>query len=134
MAEHREYSDSSCGSKCKSNVIETVQAAGGPIMVQKGHVLYCSLSFCITHCRSVKKKTGETKNFSHGNFSGVTSHDKETNYYVNTTQWCEGIRPCPVHSGTPSTSHNTGEAPNAFKVIMFVIYCVPSLGPRRDRT
>jgi len=50
-----------------------------------------------------------------GRAPGVTSHDKETNYYVNTTQWCEGIRPCPVHSGTPSTSHNTGEAPNAFK-------------------
>jgi len=50
-----------------------------------------------------------------GRTPGITSHNKETNYYLNTTQWCEGIRPCPVHSGTPSLSRNNHNPTAAFK-------------------
>jgi len=81
---------------------------------------YPGLRILRTRCRGtaeseclfppVKRKGGRT-----AYIPGVTTQQKDENYYVNTTQWCESIRPCPVHSGTPSTSHNTGEAPNAFK-------------------
>jgi len=45
-----------------------------------------------------------------GRLPGVSRHDKTTKYLMNTTEWCESIRPCPLQFGTITASHNSNEA------------------------
>jgi len=45
---------------------------------------------------------------------GVTAHQKYERYYLNSSLWCDDLRPCPVHGGSPSASHNSQDAAKAF--------------------
>jgi len=50
-----------------------------------------------------------------GRLPGVSSHDKKEKYYLNTTEWCDSIRPCPLHGGTTDASHNAEKSGEVLK-------------------